>query len=167
MHQRSIVFFFGFDRLKGRTASRGMLASWKEQAFVWDTFSSPLPHMRVSSAVLKRLLSHLRERRAPLLFRGQEEGDYCHQAAYVQGSNYNFQWSPPPVASLVPHRRRTLVILGCEGVGTNTHEENLCGKVFKVGKSMHRGNPTLSASEARIWWYGGAVTARDFLGCNG
>ena len=51
-----------------------------------------------------------------------------------------------------------------EGWGRVAHS-NLCGNLFKVGKSLHRGNPTLSASEARPRWYGRSVTTRDFFGC--
>ena len=115
-HPESISSFFGYDRLGMRGGGEVELSAavcWRvgrDKHLFRTTFSSPLSRVRVSSDILKRLLSRLGEHGTPPLCWGQEESDNCRQAAYVQGSSYSWHWSPPPVASLVSHHHRTLVI---------------------------------------------------------
>ena len=50
-------------------------------------------------------------------------------------------------------------------MGDISFTENLCGRVFKVGESLHGGNPTLSAMDVGFQWHGKASQLENILGC--
>ena len=78
----------------------------------------------------------------------------------MQACDYDCQWSSPPVASPLPHRRRTWRRkIDCT--------ENLYGRVFKVVEPLHGGSPTLSAMDAGFQWYGKASQLENILDCSG
>ena len=59
---------------------------------------------------------------------GSESNDQCPQAAYVRDWDYDFQWSPPPVASPLPHRRRAF---GRERDRERVARRTCAGECFK------------------------------------
>ena len=120
-----LLLLLTLTTFRGKTASRGRIASFGfRMSFLWGSFYRPSPHVRVSSATLKRA-AQTPCGKPDLLCHPVRERTICY-----------FALCPSP-----------------QGFCECTLKINLCGEMFKVGGPLHRDDPTLSASEVRIQFY--------------
>ena len=154
-HLSSVVFFVVLVLvwpLVGWSASCGKLARCGRAGIIWGTFSNPFLHAKVGSAVLKRAAQSpwmLPNASSAL---GKETNDH-----WSKGHLHAGLWLQLPVITFT-YCFATLLLLHVlweeEKCRLTGYTDKTCGeKYFKVGKSLHRDNPTLSASEVWVQWY--------------
>ena len=135
--------------LVGLSASCGKLGRCGRAGNAWGTFYNPFPHVRVGSSVLKRAAQSpwmLPNASSAL---GKETSDHWSKG-YLCAS----LWLWLPVITFTCHFAMllSLQVFGEEEKCSLTgYTDKPVQEIFR--KSLHRDNPTLSASEGRVQWY--------------
>ena len=135
--------------LKGKTVRCGRLTSFGfRMSFLYGSFYRPSPHVRVSSATLKRAARTPSETPDLLCHPVRERTIYtsrlptCWFEAAAPSGYRHLLLRPSPIAA---------------GLLRVHAEDKSVQERFIVGGPVHRDDPTLLAAEARIQWYGGAT----------
>ena len=85
------------------------------------------------------------------------------RAIYMQVCDYNCQWSPSLVTWPCSYCHRSWGKKKMQA--DRLYRWNQCENFFKVGKLLHRNNPTLSLRSLGpvVWW---VIMAQDYIGCS-